>query len=416
MIVLPVSTDAPIYHWPKVTVAFIAINIAAFFLVPSGALVATLEDEDAAAAATTAFERYALTLGDGLHPVQWITSNFLHDGVIHLAGNLLFLWAFGIVIEGKLGPVKYLVAYLLIGLLESAGTQLVFLHSGMTGHAVGASSIVFGLLGMCMIWAPRNELSCIVIFITFARSFVSHWDLRYTTVALIYVGGEVLSLLWGGLRGRAVVVELSHLSGAFWGTLLAIAWLRAGWVDCEGWDLFSLAAKNRKLAKDWQLRGDRLDRQKRRIRSRKAEGPSGGKTPEERAVAAVERVHKLIDMGDYAGAVAAFDKSARTLERWPAQAELMAMIKALHAAKADVESIPLMRAYCRHFPDDAARVRLKLAQVLIRDRQRPAAAERVLAELPDSGLPAELDAVRRKLASQAAQMQADGVLELEGDD
>ena len=74
----------------------------------------------------TNFERYALRLGDGrFHPVQWVTHNFLHLGFLHLAGNMLFLWSFGIVVEGKLGAVKYLVAYLAMGTLHGAMMQLI---------------------------------------------------------------------------------------------------------------------------------------------------------------------------------------------------------------------------------------------------------------------------------------------------
>jgi hypothetical protein len=75
-----------------------------------------------------------------------------------------------------------------------------------------------------------------------------------------------------------------------------------------------------------------------------------------------------------------------------------------------------MRDHCRFYPDESAKMRLKLAQVLIRDRQRPVAALRVLAEIPPGSLPAELEATRRKLASKADQLRAEGVLELEGDD
>lgn len=416
MIIIPTGTDAPIYHWPWATITFILINVGAFFLVPPHVSVADPEDEEATAAVVTPYEKYSLTLGDGLHPVQWLTHNFLHINFFHLAGNMLFIWAFGIVVEGKLGPIKYAIAYLLIGFLHGALTQSILLRSGLSGHAVGASAVVFGLLGMCMIWAPRNELNCLVILIAGFRTFVFHWDLRYTTVALLYIGEQVINMFWAGMLGRAAVTEAGHLSGAFWGTLVAVIMVKARWVDCEGWDVFSLAAKRRELAKQWKLRGDRLERQKRAARPKKAKNEDTEKTPEERAAAAVQRVQKLIDMGDFASAAAVFDKSARTLPSWPPQSDHFAFIKAMHAGKAEVESISMMRAYCRNHPTDCVRVRLRLAQVLIRNRQRPAAALRVLSEIPDGSLPADLDAVRRKLANQAAQMQADGVLELEGDD
>ena len=82
-----------------------------------------------------------------------MTHNFLHYGVVHRAGNLVFLWAFGIVVEGKLGVVKYLALYLAIGTLHGATAQALLLRSGLDGHAAGASAVVYGLLATCMIWA-----------------------------------------------------------------------------------------------------------------------------------------------------------------------------------------------------------------------------------------------------------------------
>ncbi len=416
--IIPLGTDAPIYHWPVVTVGIILINIAAFFLVPPESNSITVEEDEEPPAAVSRFETYALALGDGVHPVQWLTCNFLHFGILHLAGNMLFLWSFGIAVEGKLGPFKYLAAYLLIATLFGASQQLLYPRSDHVIHAAGASAMVFALLGMCMIWAPKNELNCVAFFFIGFRVLVFHWDLSYTVVALFYLAQELFHLFFHGSIGIPVVTELGHLSGGLWGCLFAVGMLKAGLVDCEGWDVFTLASKRRGLAKDWKKREERLDRQKRSLR-RKLQSDDetiDEKSAEERAASAVKKVQKLIAMGDFAGAVSAYDKSARTLVRWPPREALMELIKAMHAAHAEVDSIPLMRHYCRDYPNESARMRLKLAQVLIRDRQRPTAGLRVLAEFPAAALTPELDAIRQKLMKQAHAMQEDGVLELEGDD
>jgi membrane associated rhomboid family serine protease len=419
---IPVGTDAPIYHWPKATAALIVLNVAAFLAVPPPGLFgrrgAGADDPDEVIEVVVSnFDRYALALGDGLHPVQWVTHNFLHYGVGHLLGNMFFLWAFGLVVEGKLGASKFLATVLAMGTLHGALVQTLLLRSGQEGHAAGASAVVYGLLAVCMVWAPRNELDCLVFFGIGFRMYVDHWHLRYTTVALLYVGGQVLFMGLAGFTGRVAVSEMGHLSGAFWGAVLATALLKAGWVDCEGWDLFSLATRKRQLARDWKQRGAMLDRGKKATRKRKkVEQEAAEVSPAQRAEAAVRKVQSLIEMGDFAGALALYDKSARTLVRWPAQSDLMAMIKAMHAQKAEAESVRLMRDHCRYYPEASSRVRLKLAQVLIRDRQRPAEALRVLADADPDSLAPDLDALRRKLARQAEQMQEDGVLELEGDD
>ena len=433
MIIIPMGTDAPIYHWPYATVGLIVMNVALFFAVPpvptapqldeDGEVIENVED-------VSKFERYALAIGDGrLHPIQWVTHNFLHTGLIHLAGNMLFLWAFGIVVEGKLGPVKYLLTYLAIGTLHGALMQTSLVKSGLDGHAAGASAVVYGLLAVCMVWAPRNELNCLAILLVGFRTFVFHWDLYYTTVALLYVGEQVFGLVvWGALGGRVMVTEMGHLSGAFWGTVVGVVMLRAGLVDCEGWDLFSLWTKRRKLAQDWKKRGEQLNHDKEVLRSfvkanvlakssnRRGVGNSDGPSQEQRAAAAVRRIRSLIDEGDVSGALATYDQSARTLFNWPSQPDLHGMIKALHARGAEPDSIRLMRDHCRYYSGDSSKMRLKLAQILIRDHQRPAAALRVLEAIPPGSLPVDLETARQKLARKANQMREEGVFELEGDD
>ena len=433
MIVIPTGTDAPIYHWPYATVGLIILNVVLIVLVPPVAGSAALDDNgDAIEGVETLsnFERYALAIGDGrLHPIQWVTHNFLHLGYLHLAGNMLFLWAFGIVVEGKLGPAKYLLTCAAIGTLHGAFVQSLLLRSGMDEHAAGASAIIYGLLAVCMIWAPRNELNCTVILTAGFRIWVFQWDLFYTTVALFYIGTEAFWLLFGGaFGGRIMVSELGHLSGAFWGAVVAIALLKARLVDCENWDLFSLWERRQKLAQDWKRREARLDYPKNQARERKksrarvgssgqAEEPDGdGRSPEIQSAKAVRRIQSLIDAGDVPAALGAYNDAAKTLFNWPSQTDLYAMIKALHARGAETDSVRLMRDHCRYYPEDSTKVRLKLAQILIRNCQRPTAALRVLGEMPTGSLPMDLETARQKLVHLAHRRLEEGEIEVEGDD
>lgn len=430
MIVIPTGTDAPIYHWPYITVGFIILNVALFLAVPPVAGSPRFDENGEiveGAEATSLFERYALRIGDGrLHPVQWVTHNFLHMGILHLAGNMLFLWAFGIVVEGKLGPVKYPLTYLLIGTLHGAFVQTIMRNSGLDQPAAGASAVVYGLMAICMIWAPRNELYTTVILTAGFRIWVFQWELFYTTVALYYMGTQALGfVVWGTLGGELMLTELGHLSGAFWGALVGVAILKAGLVDCEGWDLFSLWARRRKLARDWKRRGVWLEnarggRGARASRSRSKTKAVTGKTGaggyEAQSASAVRKVRSLIEAGDTAAALGHYHDTAKILYQWPSQPDLYAMIKDLHARGAEVESISLMRDHCRHYPEESAKVRLKLAQVLIRNVQRPVAALRTLREIPAGSLPADMERVRDKLILQAERMLEEGVIEVEGDD
>ncbi len=89
--ILPWGTDAPIYHRPVATIGVIVVNVLIFVAFPS-----------------PLHEDWMLELGGGIHPLQWLSNIFMHLGLGHLLGNMLFLWAFGIIVEGKLGALGFL--------------------------------------------------------------------------------------------------------------------------------------------------------------------------------------------------------------------------------------------------------------------------------------------------------------------
>jgi hypothetical protein len=203
---------------------------------------------------------------------------------------------------------------------------------------------------------------------------------------------------------------------------VGVVLLRLGLVDCEGWDVFSLWAKRRKLAQDWKLRGKRLGDEPPRKPRRTRSARKGNAEPDEsqgydgQCAAAARRVHTLIERGEAPAAVEAYREAAKRLFEWPAQPDLYAMIKALHARGAEVESIPLMRDHCRSYPESSDKVTLKLSQLLIRECQRPAAATRLLQGIRAGALPAELERARLKLLREAERCLEEGAIEVESDD
>ena len=77
-----------------------------------------------------------------------------------VAGNMIALWAFGLVVEGKLGACKTLFVYLGIGVLHGAIVQFLML-GGAQNYCLGASAIIYGFMAMCLIWGaiPISLLS-----------------------------------------------------------------------------------------------------------------------------------------------------------------------------------------------------------------------------------------------------------------
>lgn len=93
-----------------------------------------------------------------------LTSMFMHGGWAHLGGNMLFLWIFGDNLEDRLGRVRYLIFYLLCGILASLAhvfSTVAFSGggSGMLVPSLGASGAISGVLGGYVLLFPRNRVN-----------------------------------------------------------------------------------------------------------------------------------------------------------------------------------------------------------------------------------------------------------------
>jgi membrane associated rhomboid family serine protease len=93
------------------------------------------------------------------------TSMFTHGGLLHLGGNMLFLWIFGNNVEDSMGPVKYLIFYLLAGLAALA--LQIAVDPSSTGPTLGASGAIAGVLGGYILLYPRARVLTVVFIILF---------------------------------------------------------------------------------------------------------------------------------------------------------------------------------------------------------------------------------------------------------
>ena len=107
------------------------------------------------------------------------TSMFMHGGFMHLAGNMLFLWIFGDNIEDRLGHVKYLIFYLLCGVIASLAhvfTTGVFATSenALLVPSLGASGAISGVLGGYILLHPKRRVTVILFrFLTDVPAYVA---------------------------------------------------------------------------------------------------------------------------------------------------------------------------------------------------------------------------------------------------
>ncbi len=93
--------------------------------------------------------------------ITLITSMFMHGGIAHLFGNMLFLWIFGDNIEEAAGHARYLAFYLLCGVL--AGLAQIGIDTDGTLPSLGASGAISGVLGGYMVLFPRNRVRVLML-------------------------------------------------------------------------------------------------------------------------------------------------------------------------------------------------------------------------------------------------------------
>lgn len=216
---LPVRTHAYSERPPVGTLLLIAANVVVFLAVRAEVLQA---------------EDLVLRWGE-VTPFAWLTSNFVHAGWMHLIGNMIVLWAVGQVVEGTVGPWRFASVALLIGALECALEQVVFLGAD-EGVSFGASSMIYGLLVTAVVWAPRSTVDT-VTFLLFRFRWI---ELSIGGLAAIMVTFEVLYAAVGHFAPSSAML---HLAGAAVGLPVALVFLRLELVDCGGWDWFSVRAR-----------------------------------------------------------------------------------------------------------------------------------------------------------------------------
>jgi hypothetical protein len=322
---------------------------------------------------------------------------FLHGSLEHLVGNMLFLWVFGLVVEGKLGWWKFLLCYLGIGVVQSMCEQLIMMgYVGDSIGSLGASAAIFGLMAVAAVWAPMNEIQFVGLFYR-----AIDFEISIAVLAACYAGYQMLLLVMsGGADGSSWL----HLGGMAIGFPLGIALLKWGRVDCEGWDLFHV------------LRGDygsfKKEPEPNEILAQ-VDARKGQRDRQQLNVAKLQFTEYL-KQGNVAAAILLHEKMRDVAGGLvPNRAELLAIIKHLHSEKRWADSAPFMADLIRRFSDGADPVRIKLAQICVVELNRPGKALDILGEVNIARLPEQQAILAKRITAKARQMQEEGVVELD---
>ena len=214
---IPLNDENPTYITPVVVYALIAINVVVF-----------LHEMSLGARLENFFQLYAVipqqlsadfagTPTNQSFPeiATLITSQFLHGGVMHIAGNMLFLWTFGNNVEESLGHVKFLLFYLICGVL--AGLTHWFFDMSSIVPTVGASGAIAGVMGAYILKYPKAKILTLlplgIIFTTIripAVFFLGFW----------FVQQAISSVASLGVSSEGGVAYWAHAGGFVFGAVL----------------------------------------------------------------------------------------------------------------------------------------------------------------------------------------------------
>src|SRR5258707_9532643 len=141
---------------PIVTGCIIAVNVAVFML--------ELSRGDAF---VNQWSAVPAQITSGHHWITILTAMFMHGSWSHIIGNMIFLWAFAPEIEDAMGRGRYLVFYLLGGLVAMLAQIAADPHS--TVPNLGASGAIAAVMGAFMVTYPRDQIKSVLFILVFSR-------------------------------------------------------------------------------------------------------------------------------------------------------------------------------------------------------------------------------------------------------
>jgi len=201
----PIRDNLPTRRFAMVTATLIVINVLAFLVELVWMAEGTI-DQVVYAMGVVPYE-VTHTFSPQV-AVSFLTSMFLHGGLIHIASNMLYLWIFGNNVEDTIGHLWFLLFYLFCGFAATAAQ--VFMEPNTRVPTIGASGAIAGVLGAYMLMFPRARIDTVVLLWRFIRivrlpAFVV---LGFWFVLQVFNG-----LLSFGVAGIGGIAWFAHIGG-----------------------------------------------------------------------------------------------------------------------------------------------------------------------------------------------------------
>lgn len=200
---IPISDSDNFGRFPIITILLIALNIFVFFLE------ITAPNPDAF------ILKYALVpshinFADVSTLYPFVTSMFLHGGILHIASNMLFLWVFGDNVEAELNPIAYLLLFLGSGIVGSLAQY--FIAPTIDVPMLGASGAIAGTLGAYILLFPQHKIKTLILLpFFFTITEISAFFMIGYWIVLQLISG--LNLLGTTMTDTGGVAYIAHIGG-----------------------------------------------------------------------------------------------------------------------------------------------------------------------------------------------------------
>ena len=204
---IPLKDENPTKNFPILTLLFLSINVIVFIYGVNLPVHPSILYEDYALIPYQ-LVNYPLTVSPTLY-----TSMFIHAGIGHLGGNMLYLWIFGNNIEAVLGKFRFILFYFVCGTIAALGHIATDMDSQVP--MVGASGAISGILGAYLILFPFARIKTFIflgIYWTIAR-------VPAIALLLIWICLQIWNSLATGAGGTA---WFAHIGGFIAGVLLIL--------------------------------------------------------------------------------------------------------------------------------------------------------------------------------------------------
>jgi membrane associated rhomboid family serine protease len=216
--VIPLRDNVPTRAFPIVTVGLIVANVLVYFTYQRGGLGVPAGPVNEAAFHPCEVEDSCSVVGYDW-PVTLFTSMFMHGSIVHLGGNMLFLWIFGNNVEDAMGRIRFIVFYLAAGIAATALQTFVTLQFATQQEAeipnLGASGAIAGVLGAYLVLLPTARVLTAIIlgFIFFLREIPALFFLGIWFLFQLIEGGFAVTHPQAG----GGVAFFAHIGGFLFG-------------------------------------------------------------------------------------------------------------------------------------------------------------------------------------------------------